>query len=438
MNNQNDCQRRREAITALVLGELGPQAANELKKHIDSCQTCRSLYQALTDEEESIRSAFEAIAERSETIQDGLIGQFGKQAGMVPDKGVEPRKTRIITFIRRTIMKSGIAKLAAAAVIIVAVFLVLHFAGGPDMASIAWGELVERVEQSHDEYMKKLLLAVEEKDAEKTASRADALSEFWQGLNMLAEAKLDPTIQFQSEDSLKLIREKTFYDRFDEQRMQQIFLAYASEFIGWLNKIEDAAWINETVHVCKQLEEYAEEIRAPGRHPELDFSYAEHCLPSFVTYCEWFEQLPWDNPEQYMTPAMLLTGIQRDLEIARRELEALQIRGVDRYVKRCIEQAEKNVLDLDKKIASSATKKQWDLCRELTRMIDELSGLIAYATIASGDIRQNNEFHDPEQVYRVLTEEFGNKGPFADYYIERIDQSLGLCEQLLQELESDQ
>jgi hypothetical protein len=279
---------------------------------------------------------------------------------------------------------------------------------------------------------------MEAKDVEKASYYADVLSEFWQGLNMLAEARLDPTIQFQSEDSHQLIREKTFYDHFDTHRDQQIFLAYANEFIGWISEIEDEAWINEIVHVCKQLEEYAEEIREPGRHPEIDFSYSEHCLPSFIAYCKWFEQLPWDNPEQVMTPDTLLTGIQRDLEIARRELETLQIRDVDRHVKRCIEQAEKNVLDLEIKITSSATKKQWDLCRQLTRMIDELSGLIAYATIASGDIRQNNEFHDPERVYDVLTGEFNNKGPFVDYYIERIDQTLNLCKQLLSEFESIQ
>ena len=139
-----------------------------------------------------------------------------------------------------------------------------------------------------------------------------------------------------------------------------------------------------------------------------------------------------------MTPAMHLNGIQRDLKIARRELESLQIRDVDRHVKRCIQQAQKNVLDLDKKTASNSSKKQWDLCRQLTQMIDELSGLISYATITSGDIRQTNEYHNPEEVRRVLTEEFGNKASFADYFIDRIDQSLDLCEQLLRELESKQ
>ena len=340
--------------------------------------------------------------------------------------------------IWRIIMKSRITKLAAAAVIIIVVLAGINYFGGSiDGSGVAWAELVQRVEQSHNEYYEELLLAMEAKDVDKVSARADALSEFWQGLNMLAEAKLDPTIQFQSEDSLKLIREKTFYDHFDEQRMQQIFLAYASEFIGWLNKIEDAAWINEIIHVCKQLEEYAEEIREPGRHPELDFSYAEHCLPSFVTYCEWFEQLPWDNPEQYMTPAMLLTGIQRDLNIARREIETLEIRGVIPFIKRCVQQAHRNALDLDIKTSSSRTKKQRDVFRHLTRRIDELCALIIYAEIARQDFLEQIINHKRGERYdQVLTEEFGNKGPFADYYIERIDQSLDLCEQLLREIES--
>jgi hypothetical protein len=340
--------------------------------------------------------------------------------------------------IWRIIMKSKVIKLAVAAVIIIAVLIGIHeFGSSIDASSVAWAELVERVEQSHNEYYEELLLAIEEKDTEKIEFYADLLSEFWQNLGWLAETELHPELRDRIFTDVAIA--KAHYEGRDDsdQIGVRLFLEYEDQFSEWLGNIAevDVAWIYETVHVCKQLEEYAEEIREPGRHPEIDFSYAEHCLPSFIAYCEWFEQLPWDNPEQVMTPDILLTGIKRDLEIARHELEALQIRGFDRYVKRCIEQAEKNILDLEIKISSSTTKKQWDLCRELTRSIGELSDLITYATIASGDIRQNNEFHDPEAVRRVFTEEFGNKGPFADYYIERIDQSLNLCEQLLSEFD---
>ncbi|MHC4123636.1 MAG: hypothetical protein ACYSSI_08705 [Planctomycetota bacterium] len=343
--------------------------------------------------------------------------------------------------IWRIIMNSKITKLVTAAVIIIAVILGLNIIGGSiDGASVAWAEIVQRVEQSHNEYYTELLLSMEAKDMEKATTLADKLSDFWAGMGILAEAKLDPAIQLQSEDSLDLIREKAFYYLSLEQNGRQIFLEYANEFIDWLNKIENIAWTNEIFHICRQLEEYAEEIREPGRHPELDFSYAKHCLPGFVTYCQWFEQLPWDNPNQNMTPAMILTRIQRDLEIARREIETLKIRGTIPFVKRCVQQAQKNILDLDKKIVSSRTKKQRDLCRQLDKRIDELCALIIYAEVTRQDfieqiIKQNQHDKLAEKSEQVLTKEFDNKGSFADYYIERIDQSLDLCEQLLAELE---
>ena len=141
-----------------------------------------------------------------------------------------------------------------------------------------------------------------------------------------------------------------------------------------------------------------------------------------------------------MTPVMLLTGIQRDLEIARWEMEALKNRDVIRFVERCLLQAQKNVLDLDKKSSSTRTKQQRNLCRQLTRRISELCALITYAEIARQDfieeVFRQKQFNRSGNYDRIiLTEEFGNKGPFADYYIERIDKSLGLCQQLLKEFE---
>ena len=143
-----------------------------------------------------------------------------------------------------------------------------------------------------------------------------------------------------------------------------------------------------------------------------------------------------------MTSAMLLTRIQRDLNVARRETETLELRPIIMFVKRCVQQAQKNVLDLDKKTASGRTKKQRELCRQLTRRIDELCALITYAEIARQDfleqIIKQNQYKHGERYDQVLTEEFGNKGPFADYYIERIEQSLDLCKELSERIESKQ
>ena len=48
--------------------------------------------------------------------------------------------------IWRIIMKTRITKIAAAAVIIIAVVLGLNIIGGPDMAGVAWGAMVEKIE----------------------------------------------------------------------------------------------------------------------------------------------------------------------------------------------------------------------------------------------------------------------------------------------------
>ena len=128
MNKQNDCQKRREAITAFALGELEHRAADELKKHIDTCETCRSLYHALVDEEETIRSAFQAIADRSETLQNSLVKQLDKHESVAAQADFGSRRT--VTLIFNTVMKSPISKLAAASLIVGALGIFILFGNG--------------------------------------------------------------------------------------------------------------------------------------------------------------------------------------------------------------------------------------------------------------------------------------------------------------------
>ena len=57
--------------------------------------------------------------------------------------GQQPREQKIW----RIIMKSNVTKIAAAVVIIGAVILGWNIAGGPDIASVTWAEVIEKVEQ---------------------------------------------------------------------------------------------------------------------------------------------------------------------------------------------------------------------------------------------------------------------------------------------------
>ena len=99
-------------------------------------------------------------------------------------------------------------------------------------------------------------------------------------------------------------------------------------------------------------------------------------------------------------------------------------------------------MNVDIKTAPSRTKRQRELCRQLARRIDELCALIIYAEITRQDLLEQvisqNQYKQGQRYDQVLTEEFGNKGPFSDYYIERIDQSLKLCEDLHEAISIDE
>ena len=136
MTNTNDCQNRHETIAALVLGELQSPAADEIKKHIDTCENCRLLYQALTAEEETVQSAFEAIDDRSRELGASLVEQFD-ESSLKSYSG----QTIVHKFWAGSGVPKRVVELAAAAVVIIGVFFgVYHFGG----STVAWADVVEK------------------------------------------------------------------------------------------------------------------------------------------------------------------------------------------------------------------------------------------------------------------------------------------------------
>ncbi|UCE47221.1 MAG: zf-HC2 domain-containing protein, partial [Phycisphaerales bacterium] len=118
MTNANDCHNRRETIAALVLGELDGLAADEIEKHIDSCESCRIFYQALTEEEETVQSAFKAVDDRSKAVGDNLVAKY--ETGLHKS----PSETAILHRLWDGLkMPKRVAELAAAALILIGVFI---------------------------------------------------------------------------------------------------------------------------------------------------------------------------------------------------------------------------------------------------------------------------------------------------------------------------
>ncbi|HCO93185.1 MAG TPA: hypothetical protein DIU00_04410 [Phycisphaerales bacterium] len=153
MNNDKDCHNRRETIAALVLGELEAPAADEIKNHIDTCANCRSFYQAMAEEEETIQSAFKAIDDRSKAIGNNLVEEYDKVSRAHDDisagKAESQAKQSVVTRpnIWRTIMKGKTARLAAAAVILIGVLVLTSVFVGTNK-SVALAGVLEKVERA--------------------------------------------------------------------------------------------------------------------------------------------------------------------------------------------------------------------------------------------------------------------------------------------------
>ena len=145
MNGNSNCQDRRETIMALVLGELEAGAADELRRHIDTCRTCRDLYQALVDEEEMVRSTFDEVAVITETVERNLTEHFDEHL----DKSFLHRPMSFGRVWGSLGTMRPITKLAAAAVVIIAALIGLNqFGGSFDGASVAWAQVVKNVEKA--------------------------------------------------------------------------------------------------------------------------------------------------------------------------------------------------------------------------------------------------------------------------------------------------
>jgi len=115
MRNSKECHERREDIAALVLGELDPAATDRLNEHVSGCGVCRRFRDSLADQEETVRSAFDAIAGSAEPVES-LASRFAE----CPDR----HETQVASPLRRLVgglkaMRPSRKILAAAAAIAV-------------------------------------------------------------------------------------------------------------------------------------------------------------------------------------------------------------------------------------------------------------------------------------------------------------------------------
>jgi hypothetical protein len=144
-----------EMLAGYVLGNLSDRQSSEVEAHLAECQDCGSQAQRLM-------AVLRSTSQMSELSADEQTCESAKKAlfeTIVTDQIKEPtaRPTVGLESLWRTIMKNPMTKLAAAAVIVVAIWFGATLVGGPDLANVALGEVTSRaaeVDYVHCYYFK--------------------------------------------------------------------------------------------------------------------------------------------------------------------------------------------------------------------------------------------------------------------------------------------
>jgi hypothetical protein len=131
-----------DKIADSILGTLDRQQMDVLNEHIDTCPECSQYTDVLKHENSILMQFGQKLDESMPARQEKLIEYLNSCAR------AERSKYDKLFLIRRTIMKSRMAKLTAAAVITLAMVVCIdRFGGSVGTASVAWGKVVENVEQ---------------------------------------------------------------------------------------------------------------------------------------------------------------------------------------------------------------------------------------------------------------------------------------------------
>ena len=133
----SDCEKMKDHIADLVTGILSDPQVKEVEQHLRKCAACRDYARALKNEDALLREFVVDMDTDMTSRQERLLQAI--------DRSCQSRQIETLS-IRRTIMRSPITRIAAAAVIFVTcltgLFLLRSTGSG-----IVLADVVERIEQ---------------------------------------------------------------------------------------------------------------------------------------------------------------------------------------------------------------------------------------------------------------------------------------------------
>jgi len=126
----------RDYIADMVTGTLSQEQARLLNQHLSQCPTCRNYAHQLKEEDLLLSELFTNISADMANRQQRVLEAV--------ESCCLPKQSKPL-LIWRTIMRSRITKFAAAAAIIVAALLVVHFIGNPLGSNVTFAQVIQPI-----------------------------------------------------------------------------------------------------------------------------------------------------------------------------------------------------------------------------------------------------------------------------------------------------
>jgi hypothetical protein len=134
------CEMMKDQIADLVTGNLSKLQMQKLEQHLNECTACRDYAHALKKEDILLTEFFEEMDANMASRQERLLQAM--------DRSGPSRQSNSLS-IRRTIMKSPITKLAAAAIIIISILTAVSYFRGPiNVTSPVFANVMEQIQKA--------------------------------------------------------------------------------------------------------------------------------------------------------------------------------------------------------------------------------------------------------------------------------------------------
>jgi|GEM_PF-401099 len=143
-----NCGQCKEILTAYIEGLLNESAKRTVQEHLRDCPLCRTEFEQLRSLCDRLAANGKAFSgsDLENAVMNRIVQEQNVRLKTASKMGVStPSFWRVSRKIRRIIMKSRITKFAAAAAIIVAALLVVHFIGNPLGSNVTFAQVIQPI-----------------------------------------------------------------------------------------------------------------------------------------------------------------------------------------------------------------------------------------------------------------------------------------------------